>query len=167
MKDNYHPNNKQELLSVINEKRNSLDFLIESLSVDQKLTPGVEAYWSIKDLMAHIAAWEHFAYDRIHSALTGESLKYPVIESDHFIDDFNSSIYEANKDIPYDLIEADYHSAHKELMREIENLDDNLIQAKLPFTWAGELTFLDFISANTHWHYIDHMASIRKFFEER
>jgi len=117
--------------------------------------------------MAHIASWERFAYDRIYSARTGEALKYPVIESENFVDAFNAGIYESNKESTLDQTEAEYRASHADLMDQIEALGENFIQARLPFDWAGELTVLVFISANTHWHYLEHASSIHKWLSEK
>jgi len=165
--EDYIPENKDALISVIKEERRNLDSLIEGLSIDQKLTPAVEASWTIKDIMAHIATWERLAYDRINSVLTGDSLKYPVIESDNFVDDFNAGTYEKYKDAEFGLVEQEYHTSHADLMDQIRPLDEDFIQGKLPFDWAGELTVLVFISANTHWHYQEHTSSIRKWLSEK
>ncbi len=160
MNKNLQPQNKQEIINTIIKERNALDSLIDDLSIDQKLTPGVEAHWSIKDIMAHIAAWERVAQDRINAALTGEPLKFPIIESDNFIDDFNANIYEENKNLPLDEVEDEYHASHEDLLNQIKNLDEVSIQTYLPFDWAEDLTISVFISANTHLHYRDHASSI-------
>lgn len=161
MNEDFQPLNKKGLLAVIDEERRALDSLFEHLSINQMCTPGVESFWSIKDIMAHITAWERLALDRIHSALTGEALKYPVIEGDNFIDDFNADVYEENKDTPLDMVEHDYKASHEELVDQIKSLDDGFLNSMLPFDWAGELTAMVFISANTHWHYLEHAAAIR------
>jgi hypothetical protein len=160
MNEDYHPHNLSDLLSVIRSERNNLEHLIRQLSDSQKVEPGVVGNWSIKDIMAHIAAWEKLAIDRINATLTGESLKFPVIEGDDFVDNINHQVYEKNKDLPLEVVQDDFNRSFNDFLHQIQSLDDETLTQKLPFDWAGNLTVQVLISANTHWHYVEHADSI-------
>ena len=111
--------------------------------------------------MAHIAAWERLAQDRIHAALTGEPLKIPVIDSDNFVDDFNAGVYAKNQKESLGSVEAEYKGSYADFLAQLETLDWDFIQTVLPFEWAGDLTAQVLISSNTHWHYKEHADLIR------
>ena len=160
MSTDYHPNSLKDLIKVVQKERTNLETLINKLSDSQKVVPGVEGDWSVKDIMAHISAWEKLAYDRIHATLTGDPLKYQVIDGDDFVDQFNLKVYESNKEIPLNMIAAGFQESHNELLGQIKNLNDEIISQKLPFDWAGDLSIQVLISANTHWHYKEHAESI-------
>lgn len=162
MSEVYNPPNKQVLLEVIQEERLELEKLLAGLSPSQKEVEGVEAAWSAKDIMAHIAAWERLAQDRINAALTGEELKIPVIEGKDFVDVFNAQVYESNKNISLEEIESEFAGSYREFLATIESLEEEFLFDKLPFDWAGEMTVQVLISANTHWHYPEHAASIER-----
>jgi hypothetical protein len=117
--------------------------------------------------MAHIAAWEKLAFDRINATLTGEELKYPIITGDHFVDEYNHQVYEANKDKGLSEIEADFHDTHHKFLEQIKALDDKSLSQKLPFDWAANITVQVVISSNTHWHYLEHAESIKKWLEDK
>jgi hypothetical protein len=151
---------KQELLDAIKESRAKLEDLLSGLSEDQMTQAGAQDNWSIKDLLAHIIAWERLAMDRIHAATTGEALQFPVIKTDDFVDTFNAEAFEANKDRALDDVLADFHATHQAFYAQIETLDENLLPQTLPFDWAGDLTFQVLISANTYWHYPEHAEAI-------
>ena len=161
MSTDYHPNSLNDLIKVIQKERTNLETLINELSDSQKVEPGVEGDWSIKDIMAHITAWEKLAHDRINATLTGDPLKYQVIDGDDFVDEFNLKVYESSKDIPLDAIVAGFQESHTEFLVQIKILDDETLTQKLPFDWAGNLTVQIVISANTHWHYKEHAESIK------
>jgi len=160
MSDDYVPTNKSELVFVIKKERGNLESLLNQLTSDQKKEKGVEAEWSIKDIMAHIAAWERLAQDRLNSATTGEKLKIPVIESDNFVDIFNAEVYESNKESSIKNVETEFHNSYNDFMRQIETLEEEFLIEVLPFDWAGDLTAQVLISANSHWHYLEHAKSI-------
>jgi hypothetical protein len=161
MSEGYVPKDKADLLNVIRKERDELDAMISDLTLDQKIVPGVEASWSVKDIMAHISAWERLAQDRIHAALTGEPIKIPLIEGDNFVDDFNAEVYAKNQSASLETVDAEYKASYVDFLAQVESLYWDFIQAVLPFDWAGDLTALVLISANTHWHYLEHAASIR------
>ena len=83
MTEDYHPPTKSDLIEVIHTERTRLESLLEGLTDSQMTESGVESSWSIKDILAHIAAWERLAFDRIHAALSGKPLKFPLIKGDN------------------------------------------------------------------------------------
>ena len=167
MTEDYHPPKKSDLLDVIHTERERLDKLIELLADDQMIAAGVEASWSVKDILAHIAAWERVAYDRIQAALSGESLNFPLIKSDADVDQFNADVCAKNKDRSLEKVMKEYHESHQDFLDLIETLQDEFLASPLPFDWAGKLTAQVMISANTHWHYIEHAETISKWLESQ
>ncbi len=154
---------KAELLTVINQTWADLNEIIAGLSEEQLHdTSAMSNGWSYKDIMAHVSAWELLAMDRINAATTGEPIKFEVIESENFANDFNADVYEKNKDRPFVDIVEDFHKIHREFVAQIEGLDENVLPEKLPFDWAGDLTYQVLISANTHWHYNEHIEASEK-----
>ena len=167
MTEDYHPPKKSDLLEVIHAEREQLDKLIEPLTDDQMTVAGVTASWTIKDTLAHIAAWERLAYDRIQAALSGEALKFPIIMGETDVDQFNGEVYAKNKDQSLEKVMKEYHDSHQDFLDLIETLQDDFLASPLPFDWAGKLTAQVMISANTHWHYIEHAESISKLLESQ
>ena len=165
MPEDYHPPDKPALLEVIHKERKNLETLLEGLTDAQKVESGVEADWSIKDIMAHIAAWERLAQDRIHATMTGEPLKISVITGDDFVDQFNANVFEENKDLPLDTVEKEFKESFLAFVTQIESLENDVLSKKLPFDWARDLTAKVLISANTHWHYLEHANSIAKWLD--
>ena len=154
---------KTELLAVINQTWADLNEIIAGLNEEQLHDAGaMNNGWRYKDIMAHVSAWEMLAMDRINAAQTGESLKFIIIESDNFADNFNADIYAKNKDRALAEIVKDFHKTHGEFVTQIEGLDEAVLPEKLPFDWAGNLTYQVLISANTHWHYNEHIEASEK-----
>lgn len=165
MTEDYHPSDKAALLEVIRSERARFETLLAGLTEAQMVEPGVEADWSIKDLMAHIAAWERLAMDRIQAAQTGSALQYPLIAGDDFVDQFNAQVCQAHADQPLAEVQTEFRNAHQDFIRQIETLEESKLPQKLNFDWSGKLTFQVMISANTHWHYAEHAAAIEKWLE--
>jgi len=166
MTENHQPPDKSTLIDVIQSERARFESLLVGLTEAQMTKPGVEADWSIKDILAHIAAWERLAMDRIYAAQTGADLKYPLIAGDDFVDQFNAQNYEAHKNQSLSEVQAEFDNAHQEFMAQIEALPEARLFQKLNFDWSGKLTYQVMISANTHWHYPDHAAAIENWLEK-
>ena len=158
---------KSALLETIRTQRATFESLFAGLTDSQMATPGVEAAWSIKDLLAHIAAWERLATDRLHAALTGDPLNFPLIQGDADADQFNAEVYAQHKDQPLPEVQREYQEAHNAFMAQIESLDEEFLPKPLPFDWAGKLTAQVMISANTHWHYAEHAEALEKWLDRQ
>jgi hypothetical protein len=157
-----HPTDKTALVAVIKRERSHLENVIAGLSDSQKLASGVEGSWSVKDIMSHIAAWERLAHDRLVAGSTGEPLKYPIISGDEMVDQFNAKVFHDNQVRSLEEIEAEFEAAHTALMKVISELAPEVLHQRLPFDWAGKLTYQVVISSNTHWHYVEHSESIER-----
>jgi len=167
MSEDYHPPTKSDLLEVIRTERERLESLLVGLDDSRKLEPGVEASWSIKDILAHIAAWERLAYDRIQAAVSGNPLKFPLIKGDADVDKFNAEVFEKNKKSSIADVTDEFHGSHQDFIGQIGTLAEDFLSKPLPFDWAGKLTAQVVISANTHWHYIEHAESIEKWLDKQ
>lgn len=167
MTEDYHPPTKSDLIEVIHTERTRLESLLEGLTDSQMTESGVESSWSIKDILAHIAAWERLAFDRIHAALSGKPLKFPLIKGDADVDTFNAAVYKKYKDQSIAKVTAEFNDSHLDFLAQIEALDDDFLTSPLPFDWAGKLSAQVVVSANTHWHYTEHAQSITKWLENQ
>jgi len=166
MNEDYHPSNKAALLEVIRSERENLETLLEGLPEPKLVTPEAEAHWSVKDILAHIAAWERVGTDIITAARDGKPLsdEIPTIFDD--INQFNAQVYQQNAEASLAKVRDEYTEAHNSFMALIETLDESLIFSNLPFEDIEDLTVQYIISANTHWHYLEHAASIRAWLAE-
>ncbi|MDL1896466.1 ClbS/DfsB family four-helix bundle protein, partial [Anaerolineae bacterium CFX7] len=58
-----HPTTKQELLHRIRARHADMEELLSSLEPAQMRAPELDGGWSVKDSLAHIAAWEKVLLD--------------------------------------------------------------------------------------------------------
>lgn len=159
------PPTKSELLAAIQESRAELEELLAELTPEEMLRPGVNGEWSVKDTLAHIAAWERLAADRIRAAQRGSEPQFPPMKGERFVDAFNAEVFAKFRDTPLQDVLREFEEAHREILETIEQLDESLLHARLPFDWAENLTYQVLISANTHWHYPEHTEAIAAWLE--
>ena len=162
MSEDYITKDKTDLLETIRLERENLTALLQGLTESQMVEPGVEASWSIKDILAHIAAWERVAIDIVQPARNREPLDTSIPKIFESIDNFNAEIYKKNKDLTLAEVQAEFEAVHQDFLNLIESLSWEFILGHLPFEGAEEFTIQNMISSNTHWHYIEHAASVQK-----
>jgi hypothetical protein len=162
MSEDYIPKDKSDLLEVIRLEREKLVSLFEGLSEIQMAEPGVEVAWSIKDILAHIAAWERVAIDIVQPARDGQPLKPYVPKVFESIDNFNAATFESHKNKDLTEVIGEFEASHRDFMELIETLPEAFVFTNLPFEGTEELSVQHMISANTHWHYLEHAESIQK-----
>ncbi len=149
-----------ELMAAIETERAQLEKALARFSEDQKTKALLKNGWSIKDLMAHISAWEQVGFDIVQPARDGKPLKAYVSKVFESIDHFNAATFEKNKDKSLGEIEIEFNAAYKNFVALIETLDEDFIASNLPFEGAEDLNVRSVISANTHLHYREHTQTL-------
>ena len=162
MTDEYTPQNKSDLIKVIQSERERLNSLFEGLPESHVIKSGVEGNWSVKDILAHISAWERIAIDIIQSANDGEPLKPYINKIFEDIDKFNADVFKKYQNYRWMEVIEEFNASHQDFMILIESLTEKFIFTNLPFESTEEITAQYMISANTHWHYLEHAESIQK-----
>lgn len=154
---------KKELLNqVVDARKNLLDAL-EGLPPDTMLRPGAMGMWSVKDILAHLTAWE----SELVTALSKlDAKQMPALLKIEDIDEWNEDQYHTAAPRPLDDVLEDFHGVHKHLLRAIEMLDDKTLSDPRRFRWMeGEpLSYL--ILENAILHEQEHAEAIEEWRKE-
>jgi hypothetical protein len=76
-----------------------LEKTLSILNAEDMIRPGVAGAWSVKDILAHLTAWERLFLDWYSSGLQGSTPNItPVGMSQKSMDALNQQIYEQNRD---------------------------------------------------------------------
>ena len=70
-------NMKDHILAALREQFNHWDELLASLDEEQITTPHFELDWSIKDVMAHLWAWQQISIARVQAAQQDHEPEFP------------------------------------------------------------------------------------------
>ncbi|MGH2372075.1 MAG: ClbS/DfsB family four-helix bundle protein [Candidatus Methylomirabilaceae bacterium] len=77
------PTNKAELLRFQREGRERWEALLARVPAERIAEPGVKGDRSVKDIVAHLAAWERHATERLHTLARGAALEPPTAAGHH------------------------------------------------------------------------------------
>jgi putative acetyltransferase len=153
---------KADLLEKIHAARKNFKTIMDGLTDVQLTTPGVEENWSIKDILAHLTAWERLTLERLIAGLEKKKLKFRPIQTDEDVEWMNARVYAINKDRPLADVLDDFRTGHAMLIDKIMSLDKLAIQDTTPVEWAGDRPVWSLIADNTYFHYAEHQEAIEK-----
>jgi hypothetical protein len=138
---------KQQLLDLEEERWEQFYTLLQKIPEWEQ--PGVLEAWSIKDLLAHVAAWHAVTVDRLESFCTTKELPPPPKD----IDAFNAETYEAVKDLPLHDVKVMSASSRHRFREQVDGLAEE--DAK---------QFERMIFGNAHGHYEEHIEQLESYF---
>jgi hypothetical protein len=99
-------NDKQRVLTMLREEFKSWEQLLASLSEEQITAPQLPDNWSIKDVIAHLRAWQQRSIARLEAALLNREPEYPTWpaqfdpEAEGQPHDLNDWLYARDRDQP-------------------------------------------------------------------
>jgi uncharacterized damage-inducible protein DinB len=158
---------KEQLLANIRDERATFDALVSSLSDGELVAPELEAGWSVKDVLAHISAWERLCLKWIREGRREEG---PLTQES--IDAFNDGIYHANHARALDLVRLESRGSCEAMVLAVEALTGDL---DAPPPWASDeftggtttATLGQIVSANSDEHYREHIDQIESWLRSR
>lgn len=140
--------------------RAALDALIATLDDRQMHEPAFEGGWSVKDLLAHIAAWESVCISWIETGERGETPDRPAAISDEEAAAINERTYRENRDRDLDDVRTASRASYERTIATIERLDEAALTDGKRFPWTSGRPVSLFIRWNADDHYDEHREQI-------
>jgi hypothetical protein len=162
---------KEIFLARLMHERDKFELLLNRVGFTRRMTlKGVSGKWSIKDMLAHILAYELYIADRLHETLHGETYAPCKTQNalDAFLDQFgypdfgsplldddgpNEWVTEKYKNVPLEDVVAQEIQAFAAIIASLE---------KMPEEVMNKHSFFERVANNTYRHYREHGAEIRR-----
>ncbi|HEX7973077.1 MAG TPA: ClbS/DfsB family four-helix bundle protein [Anaerolineales bacterium] len=126
--------NKDEIMDALEDEREKFLDAIDGLPDEALQEAGVVGDWSIKDVMAHLIAWETELIKLLWQAQQGQK---PT--SAHFgstsMDDLNAAFYQETRDRPLDRVMADFQAVRKQTSRRVDAFSDADLNNPQRYPW--------------------------------
>lgn len=143
----------EAIIEKIESRYNEIVRFYRSVPVTNLVEPTLPNGWSVKDMLAHIAAWEWrcaFLLDEVHD--TDAPLK-----ANPDVDALNRETYEERHEWSWEEVESDFRDAHQTLLKSIrqlppQRLKDTIIQKS--------------IAENTWQHYEEHLRDLQRWHKQ-
>lgn len=162
---------KKQFIDKLMRERDKFELTLNRVGYTRRMTlKGVTGKWSIKDILAHILAYELYIADRMNEILHGQEYTPCKTQSalDAFIEEFgypdfgsplldddapNAWVVEKYKNVSLEDVVAQEIQAFSSIVTMLETMPQKLIDAHNLF---------DRIANNTFKHYREHLRDIRQ-----
>lgn len=163
--------NKRLFLSRLLRERDKFELLVNRVGYARRMTlKGVVGKWSVKDILAHILAYEQFMADRMEEILHSETYFPSKTQTalDIFQDEFgypdfgsplleeeapNTWVVEKYRNVSLEDVIAQELNAFTSIVTSLEKMTEATIQ---------QHNIYDRIANNTYKHYREHIRDIKR-----
>lgn len=123
--------------------------------------PGAVGVWSAKDIVAHLASFEHVLVDVLHTLL--DDRETPHLHAFRAGDFNDAQVAQRRSMSPADVI-AEYVAAHDEVASLVARIPPERCRENGTLPWYGEAYCLDdFVVYTSYGHKREHVAQIKLF----
>lgn len=143
---------RAELLEKVRAAHGKLTDALAGVSDDEATRPGLNDEWSIKDALAHIAAWEIEGARAITEIQAGTY--QPRKLNKEVIDNFNREATESRRGRSMAEVRAEFDAAHADIERVLDALPEEVDESSPAYKFAEGVTFR---------HHAHHAAQIEEF----
>ena len=162
---------KEIFLARLMRERDKFELLLNRVGYTRRMTlKGVSGKWSIKDILAHVLAYEQYMADRLNEILHGETYIPCKTQNalDAFLDEFgypdfgsplldvdgpNEWVTEKYQKVALEDLIAQEIQAFVSIVSSLEKMSEELIERHNIF---------DRVANNTVRHYREHISDIRR-----
>lgn len=154
---------KDELFALIQKEWDALQKTLASVDRSEMEDSGVCGEWAVKDILAHLFAWQQMVLDWYAVGKRGDIPKTPSEEFNwQQLPQLNQRIYEQHRDRSLEDVLADFHASHRQMLTAIDEMSAEEIFTPGYYKWTKKLPFVSYIGSSTSSHYNWANKEIRK-----
>ncbi len=162
---------KQHILTALSEELDRWEGLLAGLS-EQQLTASLQpSAWSIKDVIAHLMAWQQYSIARLEAAMLDRETEFPKWlaelppDSEDNADQTNVWIYETYREQFWSTVHQNWKEGFLRFLELGEALsEEDLLEKEYPW-FKGYALYVILVSTYGH-HHIEHYEPLRAWLRE-
>lgn len=153
--------NKQEVLQTARAEFDRLEALLSGLSEAQILATVLDDGWSIKDVIAHLKAWQELSIMRLEAGQYGVEPARPNwpeqldLETESNIDEINAWIYAQHRDMPWPDLYQVWRYGYLRFLALGELIPEEDLLKKKRYAWTDSYSLADSL-INSARHHKEH-----------
>jgi hypothetical protein len=158
---------KARLLTLIRQEQAALEAALTALDPARLTQPGVYDALSVKDVLAHLAAWQAMETGWLRASLRGEPVvryapgyELTADNVEDMTDRINARIFAENRDKPFAAALADLRNTYTGLLETVQALSDGDLRDPHRFDWWDGEPIWTSIAGNSYEHVRQHRALI-------
>jgi hypothetical protein len=158
MSDQMQNMTKAQMLELVSAGRAEFEALIAQLSERQMVGIELRSGETVKDVLAHITAWESELLGWLEAAAQGQKASIPSF-TDEYVNGFNERVHNDNRERTLAEVRGEFQQVHRDLWVALNALPDANDDPQWMLWRNGQAPWL-LIAGNTYEHYKDHIAPI-------
>jgi len=151
---------KKELLIRIEASHEQFLDSIDGLSDTALTMSGVNAEWSVKDVLAHLSRWEAELVKLLWQVQQGNRPTTLHFDNSTNVDQINDQWFKEAQGRPLVKVLEDFHAVHNQTLLRLEGFSENDLSDRKRFPGLMDRPLLDFISGDTYEHEEEHIQQI-------
>lgn len=163
---------KASVIKLLKQEYANWETKLDQLNETRVVTASLPNGWSIKDLMAHLMAWQQVSLARLRAARAGGEPDLPTWlegESPEFepgIHKFNAKIYERYKQTRWSEVYEGWKDGFAELIALGEAISEDELSDKTKFPWLEGFALMDVLVGTHEHHNQDHWPKVEAVLEK-
>ncbi|MCL4271338.1 MAG: ClbS/DfsB family four-helix bundle protein [Anaerolineales bacterium] len=157
------PITKQEVIESAQKERTALEDYLATLTPEQMTQPNVIGEWAVKDVLAHLFAWEGMVMQWYE---TGKKGKLPAVPSEKYnwgqLPQLNHEIFLEHRDQPLAEVLKTFKSSYKKILKMIESIPEQELFTRNVYPWTNNNLLAAYFVSSTSSHYRWARTTIRK-----
>jgi len=159
-------NDKKQILTMLKEEFNRWEELLASLSEEQITAPPLPSNLSIKDVIAHLRAWQQVSIARLEAAQLNKEPVFPNWlggldpESEDDRDQFNARIYETYHQQPWSRVHQDWRDGFLRFLKLGEEIPENELLDTEKYPWLKGYSLFAVLQGSYEHHHNDHLEPL-------
>ena len=158
--------NKQEIVKALEDSREPIMRIIDELSDEQMLEPGVVGEWTLKDLIAHLTRWEAELIKLLWQIRQGGTPSSMLVEEMDF-DAINARWNQEDQSRSLGRILEDFYAVREQTLRRLEYFNDKDLDDPKRFPFLKGKPLWIKIAGNSFAHDQEHLEQIQRWLENK
>jgi hypothetical protein len=148
------PTNKPDLLAAMQKEHAALEKLLAPLSPEQLCRHSELTGYAIKDVLAHLFAWEQMVLGWYAAGLRGDK---PALPAEGYnwaqLPALNRRIYEIYRDLPLDEILRQFRLSYQQTLETVQSIAEADLFTAGRYAWTGKNTLGAYFVSCSSSHY--------------
>ena len=159
-------NDKQQILTTLREEFNRWEELLASMSEAHITAPQLPSNLSIKDVIAHLRAWQQVSIARLEAALLNREPELPKWlagldpESEDNTDKYNDRIYQAYREQPWSSVHRDWREGFLRFLELAEAIPEKDLLETGRYPWLERYPLSAVLQGSYEHHHEDHLEPL-------
>jgi hypothetical protein len=164
--------NKQQVLDELRAEYERWEALLASLSEAQIIDPRLPAGLSLKDVVAHLWAWQQRTVARAEAALHDRQPAYPQWpahldpHAEDDLEEINAWIYATNREKSWPRVYADWREGFQRLLAAAQDVDEKDMFEEERYAWLPGMTLAFILEASGEHHREEHYGPLTAWLRE-